>query len=83
MENLDIIIGTVIGSGLTTLVAVFVTRVTNRFKQVNTDLQVVNQDMDSRIDEVIMQTARDFDSLQRDIDSQLNKLEHRLAQKSK
>lgn len=83
MENLDIIIGTLIGSGLTTLVAVFVTRVSNRFKQVNNDLQEVNQDKDSRIDEVIMQTARDFDSLQRDIDSQLNKLEHRLTQKSK
>ena len=83
MENLDIIIGTLIGSGLTTLVAVFVTRVSNRFKQVNNDLQEVNQDKDSRIDEVIMQTARDFDSLQRDIDSQLNKLEHRLTQKLK
>ncbi len=83
MENLDIIIGTVIGSGLTTLVAVYVTRVTNRFKQVNTDLQVVNQEMDSRIDEVINQTARDFDSLYRELDSQLNKLEHRVAQKSK
>ena len=83
MENLDIIIGTVIGSGLTTLVAVYVTRVTNRFKQVNTDLQVVNQEMDSRIDEVINQTARDFDSLYRELDSQLNKLEHRVAQKLK
>ena len=44
MENLDIIIGTLIGSGLTTLVAFFVTRVSNRFKQVNQDLRDVNQE---------------------------------------
>ena len=44
MENLDIIIGTLIGSGLTALVAVFVTRVSNRFKQINQDLQDVNQE---------------------------------------
>ena len=49
MENLDIIIGTLIGSGLTTLVAFFITRVSNRFKQINQDLHDVNQEQSSQL----------------------------------
>ena len=78
MENLDIIIGTLIGSGLTTLVAVFVTRVSNRFKQINQDLQDVNQEQSTQLNEMYDSTSHQIENIHREMDSQLNKLESRL-----
>jgi len=79
MENLDIIIGTLIGSGLTTLVAVFVTRVSNRFKQVNQDLHDVNQEQTTQLNVMYDSTTREIENIHREMDSQLNKLESRLV----
>lgn len=79
MENLDIIIGTLIGSGLTTLVAVFVTRVSNRFKQINQDLQDVNQEQSSQLNVMYDSTSQQIENIHREMDSQLNKLESRLV----
>ena len=79
MENLDIIIGTLIGSGLTTLVAVFVTRVSNRFKQLNQDLQNVNQEQSTQLNEMYDSTSHQIENIHREMDSQLNKLESRLV----
>jgi len=78
MENLDIIIGTLIGSGLTTLVAVFVTRVSNRFKQIQQDLQDVNQKQSTQLNEMYDSTSHQIENIHREMDSQLNKLESRL-----
>ena len=83
MENLDIIIGTLIGSGLTALVAVFVTRVSNRFKQVDEDLQDVSRDYTAQLDEVYNTHSRESENLYREIDSQINKLESRLVKQFK
>jgi predicted ABC-type ATPase len=79
MENLDIIIGTLIGSGLTTLVAVFVTRVSNRFKQINQDLQDVNQEQSAQLNVMYDSTSQQIENIHREMDSQLNKLESRLV----
>jgi predicted ABC-type ATPase len=79
MENLDIIIGTLIGSGLTTLVAVFVTRVSNRFKQINQDLQDVNQEQSTQLNVMYDSTSQQIENIHREMDSQLNKLESRLV----
>jgi len=79
MENLDIIIGTLIGSGLTTLVAVFVTRVSNRFKQIKQDLQDVNQEQSIQLNEMYDSTSHQIENIHREMDSQLNKLESRLV----
>jgi predicted ABC-type ATPase len=79
MENLDIIIGTLIGSGLTTLVAVFVTRVSNRFKQVNQDLYDVNQEQTTQLNAMYDSTSQEIENIHREMDSQLNKLESRLV----
>ena len=83
MENLDIIIGTLIGSGLTTLVAVFVTRVSNRFKQINQDLQDVNQEQTTQLNSMYVSTEKEIENLHREIDSQINKLESRLVKQFK
>ena len=83
MENLDIIIGTLIGSGLTALVAVFVTRVSNRFKQVDEDLQDVNQEQSTQLNEMYESTSQKIENLHREIDSQINKLESRLVKQFK
>ena len=83
MENLDIIIGTLIGSGLTTLVAFFVTRVSNRFKQVNQDLQDVNQEQITQLNAMHESTSQEIDNLHRELDSQINKLESRLVKQFK
>ena len=79
MENLDIIIGTLIGSGLTTLVAVFVTRISNRFKQINQDLQDVNQEQSTQLNVIYDSTSQQIENIHREMDSQLNKLESRLV----
>tara|TARA_R110000772_G_scaffold36352_1_gene87027 strand:- start:206 stop:460 length:255 start_codon:yes stop_codon:yes gene_type:complete len=79
MENLDIIIGTLIGSGLTTLVAVFVTRVSNRFKQINQDLHDVNQEQSTQLNVMYDSTSKEIENIYREMDSQLNKLESRLV----
>ena len=79
MENLDIIIGTLIGSGLTTLVAVFVTRVSNRFKQINQDLQNINQEQSAQLNVMYDSTSQQIENIHREMDSQLNKLESRLV----
>ena len=79
MENLDIIIGTLIGSGLTTLVAFFVARVSNRFKQVSQDLQDVNQEQTTQLNEMYDSTSQQIENIHREMDSQLNKLESRLV----
>jgi len=79
MENLDIIIGTLIGSGLTTLVAFFVTRVSNRFKQINQDLQDVNQEQSTQLNVMYDSTSQQIENIHREMDSQLNKLESRLV----
>ena len=79
MENLDIIIGTLIGSGLTTLVAVFVTRVSNRFKQIKQDLQDVNQEQSTQLNVMYDSTSQQIENIHREMDSQLNKLESRLV----
>ena len=79
MENLDIIIGTLIGSGLTTLVAVFVTRVSNRFKQINQDLHDVNQEQTTQLNAMYDSTEKEIENIHREMDSQLNKLESRLV----
>ena len=79
MENLDIIIGTLIGSGLTTLVAVFVTRVSNRFKQINQDLQDVNQEQSTQLNVMYDSASQQIENIHREMDSQLNKLESRLV----
>jgi predicted ABC-type ATPase len=79
MENLDIIIGTLIGSGLTTLVAVFVTRVSNRFKQINNDLQNSNQEQSTQLNQMYDSTSQQIEHIHREMDSQLNKLESRLV----
>ena len=79
MENLDIIIGTLIGSGLTTLVAFFVTRVSNRFKQVNQDLHDVNQEQTTQLNAMYDSTSKEIENIHREMDSQLNKLESRLV----
>ena len=79
MENLDIIIGTLIGSGLTTLVAFFVARVSNRFKQLNQDLQDVNQKQTTQLNEMYDSTSQQIENIHREMDSQLNKLESRLV----
>ena len=76
MENLDIIIGTLIGSGLTALVAIFVTRVSNRFKQ-------VNQEQTTQLNEMYISTEKEIENLHREIDSQINKLESRLVKQFK
>ena len=83
MENLDIIIGTLIGSGLTALVAIFVTRVSNRFKQVNQDLHDVNQEQSTQLNEMYESTSQENENLHREIDSQNNKLESRLVKQFK
>lgn len=83
MENLDIIIGTLIGSGLTALVAIFVTRVSNRFKQVNQDLHDVNQEQTTQLNEMYISTEKEIENLHREIDSQINKLESRLVKQFK
>tara|TARA_R100000657_G_C4641026_1_gene86925 strand:- start:75 stop:344 length:270 start_codon:yes stop_codon:yes gene_type:complete len=83
MENLDIIIGTLIGSGLTALVAVFVTRVSNRFKQINQDLQDVNQEQTTQLNSMYVSTEKEIENLHREIDSQINKLESRLVKQFK
>ena len=83
MENLDIIIGTLIGSGLTTLVAFFVTRVSNRFKQVNQDLRDVNQEQITQLNAMHESTSQEIDNLHRELDSQINKLESRLVKQFK
>lgn len=83
MENLDIIIGTLIGSGLTTLVAIFVTRVSNRFKQVNEDLQNVSRDHSTSLDAVYDSNSREVENIYRELDSQINKLESRLVKQFK
>ncbi len=83
MENLDIIIGTLIGSGLTALVAVFVTRVSNRFKQVDEDLQDVSRDYTAQFDEVYNVHSKEAENIYREIDSQINKLESRLVKQFK
>ena len=83
MENLDIIIGTLIGSGLTTLVAFFVARVSNRFKQINNDLHISNQDQSTQLNEMYNSTSQQIDNLHREIDSQINKLESRLTKQFK
>ena len=79
MENLDIIIGTLIGSGLTTLVAVFVTRGSNRFKQIKQDLQDVNQEQSTQLNVMYDSTSQQIENIHREMDSQLNKLESRLV----
>ena len=83
MENLDIIIGTLIGSGLTTLVAFFVARVSNRFKQLNQDLQDVNQEQSTQLNEMYESTSKEIENLHRELDSQINKLESRLVKQFK
>jgi predicted PurR-regulated permease PerM len=83
MENLDIIIGTLIGSGLTALVAIFVTRVSNQFKQVNQDLQDVNQEQTIQLNSMYTSTEKEIENLHREIDSQINKLESRLVKQFK
>lgn len=83
MENLDIIIGTLIGSGLTALVAIFVTRVSNQFKQVNQDLQDVNQEQTTQLNSMYTSTEKEIENLHREIDSQINKLESRLIKQFK
>ena len=83
MENLDIIIGTLIGSGLTTLVAFFVARVSNRFKQINQDLHDVNQEQTTQLNEMYISTEKEIENLHREIDSQINKLESRLVKQFK
>ena len=83
MENLDIIIGTLIGSGLTALVAIFVTRVSNRFKQENQDLHDVNQEQSTQLNEMYESTSKEIENLHREIDSQINKLESRLVKQFK
>ena len=79
MENLNIIIGILIGSGLTTLVAVFVTRVSNRFKQINQNLQDVNQEQSTQLNVMYDSTSQQIENIHREMDSQLNKLESRLV----
>lgn len=79
MENLDIIIGTLIGSGLTTLVAFFVTRVSNRFKQINQDLHDVSQEQTTQLNSMYESTEKEIENIHREMDSQLNKLESRLV----
>ena len=79
MENLDIIIGTLIGSGLTTLVAFFVTRVSNRFKQLNQDLQDASQEQITQLNVMYESTSKEIENIHREMDSQLNKLESRLV----
>ena len=83
MENLDIIIGTLIGSGLTTLVAFFVARVSNRFKQINQDLHDVNQEQSAQLNEMYESTSKEIENLHRELDSQINKLESRLVKQFK
>jgi len=83
MENLDIIIGTLIGSGLTTLVAFFVARVSNRFKQLNQDLHDVNQEQSNQLNTMYDSTSLQIDNLHRELDSQINKLESRLVKQFK
>ena len=83
MENLDIIIGTLIGSGLTTLVAFFVTRVSNRFKQISQDLHDVNQEQSTQLNAMYESTSQEIDNLHRELDSQINKLESRLVKQFK
>ena len=83
MENLDIIIGTLIGSGLTTLVAFFVARVSNLFKQLNQDLQDVNQEQTTQLNSMYVSTEKEIENLHREIDSQINKLESRLVKQFK
>ena len=83
MENLDIIIGTLIGSGLTTLVAFFVARVSNRFKQINQDLHDVNQEQSTQLNEMYESTSKEIENLHRELDSQINKLESRLVKQFK
>ena len=83
MENLDIIIGTLIGSGLTALVAFFVTRVSNRFKQVDQDLYDVNQEQSTQLNEMYESASQEIENLHREIDSQINKLESRLVKQFK
>ena len=79
MENLDIIIGTLIGSGLTTLVVFFVTRVSNRFKQLNQDLQDASQEQITQLNVMYESTSKEIENIHREMDSQLNKLESRLV----
>ena len=83
MENLDIIIGTLIGSGLTTLVAFFVTRVSNRFKQLNQDLQDANNEQSTQLNVMYDSTSQQIENLHRELDSQINKLESRLVKQFK
>jgi predicted ABC-type ATPase len=83
MENLDIIIGTLIGSGLTTLVAFFVARVSNRFKQINQDLHDANQEQSTQLNEMYDSTSQQIENLHRELDSQINKLESRLVKQFK
>ena len=83
MENLDIIIGTLIGSGLTTLVAFFVARVSNRFKQVSQDLQDVSQEQITQLNAMHESTSQEIENLHRELDSQINKLESRLVKQFK
>lgn len=83
MENLDIIIGTLIGSGLTTLVAFFVARVLNRFKQINQDLHDANQEQSTQLNEMYDSTSQQIENLHRELDSQINKLESRLVKQFK
>ena len=83
MENLDIIIGTLIGSGLTTLVAFFVARVSNRFKQLNQDLQDANNEQSTQLNAMYESTSQEIDNLHRELDSQINKLESRLVKQFK
>jgi cytidylate kinase len=79
MENLDIIIGTLIGSGLTTLVAFFVTRVSNRFKQINQDLHDVSQEQTTQLNSMYESAEKEIENIHREIDSRLDKLESRLV----
>ena len=83
MENLDIIIGTLIGSGLTTLVAFFVARVSNRFKQINQDLHDANQEQSTQLNVMYDSTSQQIENLHRELDSQINKLESRLVKQFK
>tara|TARA_R100000773_G_C4122425_1_gene57235 strand:- start:136 stop:405 length:270 start_codon:yes stop_codon:yes gene_type:complete len=83
MENLDIIIGTLIGSGLTTLVAFFVARVSNRFKQLNQDLQDANNEQSTQLNVMYDSTSQQIENLHRELDSQINKLESRLVKQFK
>ena len=83
MENLDIIIGTLIGSGLTTLVTFFVARVSNRFKQLNQDLQDANNEQSTQLNVMYDSTSQQIENLHRELDSQINKLESRLVKQFK